>query len=60
MEDQYIHLFLCKVTDIWPAYHLNAGKGPREETSENNELLFGFQLSASSYVILGFVELQVQ
>ena len=60
MKDQYIHLFLWKVRDVWPAYHLNAGKGPREETSENNELLFGFQLSASSCVILGFVVLQVQ
>ena len=29
MKDQYIHLFLWKVTGVWPAYHLNAGKGPR-------------------------------
>jgi hypothetical protein len=48
---------LSKVTDIWPAYHLKADKGPREETSENNGLLFGFQLSASFYVTLGFVVL---
>ena len=60
MKDQYIHLFFWEVTDVWPAYHLKAGKEPREETSENNELLFGFQLSASSYVILGSVVLQVQ
>ena len=44
----------------WRGYHLNAGKGPREETLKNNELPLGFQLSASSYVILGFVVLQVQ
>jgi hypothetical protein len=54
MKDQHIYLFLWKVTDVWPAYHFYAGKSPGRETSQNNELPLGFQLTAVSCMIFVF------